>query len=109
MRLSLLFLAALAPALAGAYEPDAVVDASRGDLPLILTVPHDGDLSLGTVTSRSKGVSVRDENTRETAERIARALQARTGKRPYLVIAKVSRKYLDPNRPEQLLECVVPL
>ena len=67
---------------------------------MLLTVPHDGDEPLGTIASRSNGVSVRDEHTRDTAERVARALEKRTGKRPYLVIAKFGRKYLDANRPE---------
>ena len=96
----LLFLAALAPGLAGAYDASFMVGATPGSLPQNLTVPHDGDEPLGMMASRAKGVSVRDEHTRDTAERVARALQERTGRRPYLVIAKFDRKYLDANRPE---------
>jgi len=96
----LLALAAFAPAFAAAYDAAAMVDSSVGTMPLILTVPHDGNEPLGTTPARKKGVFVRDENTRETAEAVARALEARTGKRPYIVIAKAARKYVDPNRPE---------
>ena len=44
---------------------------------------------------------VRDTGTRDLAERVASRLEERLGKRPYVVIAKFSRKYLDANRPEQ--------
>lgn len=86
---------------ARAYDPAAMVLASPGTLPLILTVPHDGDDYLGLIPARSKGEVVRDAGTRELAERVAAALEQRLGKRPYLVVARFSRKYLDANRAEQ--------
>jgi N-formylglutamate amidohydrolase len=84
-----------------AYDALAMVDSSKGTLPLILTVPHDGGDFLGMVPVRKTGALVRDAGTAELAQRVASVLQARTGKRPYLVIARFSRKYLDANRTEQ--------
>jgi N-formylglutamate amidohydrolase len=78
-----------------------VVASSKGTLPLILTVPHDGGEFLGFLPVRTKGVLLRDTGTRELAERVASVLETRVGKRPYLVIALFSRKYLDANRSEQ--------
>ena len=84
-----------------AYDALAMVDSSKGTLPLILTVPHDGGDFLGLVPVRKKGALVRDAGTAELAQQVASILEARTGKRPYLVIARFSRKYLDANRAEQ--------
>jgi N-formylglutamate amidohydrolase len=92
--------AALLPQLAAAYEPSSVVDATPGTLPLLLTVPHDGADFLGMFPHRTKGATVRDAGTRELAERVATLLQQQLGHRPYLVVAKFSRKHLDANRAE---------
>lgn len=84
-----------------AYDAASTVAASKGTLPLILTVPHDGGEFLGLVPVRTQGALVRDAGTRELAERVATLLEERLGKRPYLVVAKFSRKYLDANRAAQ--------
>lgn len=97
----LLLFAVLVPTLSHAYDASGMIAASKGTLPLILTVPHDGGDSLGLVPVRTKGVLVRDSGTRELAERVATLLEERLGKRPYVVAAKFSRKYLDANRSEQ--------
>ena len=98
--LSLLLLA-LACEISFAYEPSSLVISSKGALPLILTVPHDGGELVGFLQVRKKGSLVRDAGTKELAEHVASILEVRTGKRPYLVIARFSRKYLDANRAEQ--------
>lgn len=97
----LVLLAAVIPCASRAYDPSSLVVSSKGMLPLILTVPHDGGEFLGLLPVRTKGALVRDAGTRELAERVASLLEERLGKRPYLVIAKFSRKYLDANRAEQ--------
>lgn len=92
---------ALTPAFCPAYDPASTVVSSKGTLPLILTVPHDGGEFLGLMQQRKKGVVLRDSGTRELAERTASMLESKSGKRPYLVIARFSRKYLDANRSEE--------
>lgn len=96
---SLLLCVAL-PGAAFAYDASAMVVSAKGTLPLILTVPHDGAEPLDALPVRTRGVVVRDAGTRELAERVASLLEARLGKRPYLVIARFSRKFLDANRAE---------
>jgi len=100
-RAILLALATLLPGGANAYDASSLVEATKGSLPLILTVPHDGGEFLGLLPVRTKGAVVRDAGTRDLAERVASLLESRTGKRPYIVIARFSRKYLDANRSEQ--------
>jgi N-formylglutamate amidohydrolase len=84
-----------------AYNPDDVIIVKQGSMPVILTVPHDGGDPLNGVPKRTKGVTVRDLGTRALAERTASLIEERTGKNPYLVIAKFGRKYMDANRAEQ--------
>lgn len=107
IRIALLLLVATFATVGGsvarAYDAASKVVASTGTLPLILTVPHDGDASLGSTPARTPGRSAqdkftRDAGTRALAEQIASHLEARFGKRPYIVIARFHRKYLDANR-----------
>jgi N-formylglutamate amidohydrolase len=107
IRIALLLLVATVGAnVARAYDPASMVVSSAGTLPLILTVPHDGDASLDSIPPRTAGRSKQDKFTRDVgtqllAEQIASHLEARFGKRPYIVIAKFHRKYLDANRAQQ--------
>ena len=98
------FLLAVAGSLwctAYAYDPEDKVIAKQGSMPVILTVPHDGADTLGWMSPRSKGATVRDVGTHELAERTANLIEKQTGTRPYLVVAQFSRKYLDANRAEK--------
>ncbi len=74
--------------------------ASSGTLPLLLTVPHDGDAVIAGAPRRTKGTVVRDAGTRSLAEEVAGLLQEKTGRRPYIVVALVSRAQVDVNRRE---------
>ena len=88
---------------AHAYDPQEYVIAKPGSMPVILTVPHDGADFIFGVSNRAKGVTVRDERTRELAERTADIIEKKTGKRPFLVVAKFSRKQIDANRAADLM------
>jgi N-formylglutamate amidohydrolase len=96
-----LLLFSFAPGISFAYDAASLVVSSKGTLPLILTVPHDGAESLGSLPVRKNGTIARDAGARALAERVASILEGRLGKRPYLVIARFSRKYLDANRAQQ--------
>lgn len=100
-RLFLLVVASSFLSMAYAYEPEDKVIAKQGSMPVILTVPHDGTETLGGMSPRSKGVTVRDIGTQDLAERTADLIEKQTGTRPYLVVAKFSRRYLDANRAEK--------
>jgi N-formylglutamate amidohydrolase len=97
--LVLAFVAAALPRTASADSP--LVISSEGSLPLLLTVPHDGEESIGSVPVRTAGATIRDLGTRPLAEKVASLLEQKLKARPRLVIAKFSRKYLDANRAEQ--------
>ncbi len=100
-RIFLLVVASALACNAYAYDPEDTVIAKQGSMPVILTVPHDGADTLGWISLRRKGATVRDVGTRDLAERTANLIEQQTGTRPYLVVAKFSRKYLDANRAEQ--------
>src|SRR5215467_15638240 len=75
-----------------------------GMLPIILSAPHGGRQSIPGVPAR-RGAGViqfatgRDNNTDELAETIAIRLEKRLNAKPFVVVARVERKYLDANRP----------
>ena len=81
-----------------------------GELPIILSAPHGGTEPVPGVPERTGAgvrgdsatgggfVTVRDVRTDELAALIADGLERRTGRRPSLVIARFSRKYVDANR-----------
>ena len=87
---------------------EELVMVQAGQLPVVLSAPHGGTLQIRGVEPRqgagmAKGPSGfftgRDAGTSELAVALADAMEKRIGKRPYLVVSKVHRKYLDPNRP----------
>lgn len=76
-----------------------------GLLPIILAAPHGGRQAIPGVPLR-RGIGVpqftteRDNNTAELAEMVAGKIHERLGAKPFLVIAKFERKYVDANRAE---------
>ncbi|MFT4551299.1 MAG: N-formylglutamate amidohydrolase/glutamine amidotransferase-like uncharacterized protein [Verrucomicrobiales bacterium] len=93
-----------APTVAKA-EPLVTIEA--GDLPIILSAPHGGREAIPGVSPR-KGIGVRSFNSRkdigtaQMTERLADEIEKKFGKRPYVVIARFHRKFLDVNRPPRL-------
>lgn len=94
-----------------AIDPQLFVQFQKGDLPIILSAPHGGNLDLpdtpkrtgeGMKTGSSGFFTGRDAGTEELAQMISDAIQSRFGRRPYVVASKVHRKYLDPNRPADI-------
>ena len=92
-------LVALGVATGGVAGQSGLVDAMRGELPLLLTVPHDGEESVPGVPRRTGGVQRRDAGTLPLAWGAAEALAAGLGGWPYLVAARFHRRYVDANRP----------
>lgn len=92
-------------------RPADYVIVQKGDLPFIITAPHGGRLKLAGVPVRTgDGVEKKvgskknftfafDSNTDKLALTLADEIEKRLGKRPYVVIAKFSRRYIDANRP----------
>jgi N-formylglutamate amidohydrolase len=77
-----------------------------GTLPIILSAPHGGRQSIpGIPLRRGAGVTQfatgRDNNTDELTEIVAARLETRLNAKPFLVVARFERKYLDANRPAE--------
>lgn len=87
------------------YEPGVsylgrrgYVEYVPGTLPLVISVPHGGDVEPDEIPDRSWGTVVTDRGTRETAAAVRDAFVASTGQAPHLVVSHLKRTKLDPNR-----------
>ena len=71
-----------------------------GTLPIIITVPHGGYLKPDAIPNRqcSDCVYAIDANTQELALSLDSLLKKKTGRYPHLIISKLHRIKLDPNR-----------
>ncbi|MEQ1827688.1 MAG: hypothetical protein ABL921_17140 [Pirellula sp.] len=87
------------------------VDEQAGDLPILLSAPHGGNLDLPGILARSGlgletgatgFLSGRDNGTEELTRAVSDSIEQRFGKRPYFVISRVHRRFLDPNRPAEI-------
>jgi len=74
------------------------VEYIPGELPIILSSPHDGRLLPDEIPDRTQGVTARDLNVHDVTLRTAAALQELTGKRPHVVLMHLRRRKLDANR-----------
>lgn len=90
----------------GAYAPgvsyfgrNGYVEYIPGELPLILSAPHGGSLLPSEMDSRSEGVFSSDLSTIELTLAVRDALVDLTGFAPHVVLSRVHRSRLDPNRP----------
>jgi N-formylglutamate amidohydrolase/glutamine amidotransferase-like uncharacterized protein len=97
-----------ATGLAYAQEALQLIYSQQGELPIIISAPHGGELDIPGAKSRSgEGlekkpggfVTARDTGTSEIARLLADAVQKTFGKQPYIVVNLAHRKYMDPNRP----------
>merc|ERR1712192_96436 len=109
-------------------EPDMnnnrYVEFSPGNTNLIFTVPHDGQTKLASIPIRQNGcrdvvggvcnypssedcvkpflckaILYSDSNTHDFTKRARAAFTKRTGLVPHLIVSKLHRSHLDPNRP----------
>lgn len=105
-QLGFVALATLLHAPLGAQEKNQPADFLSvwpGMLPIILTAPHGGRQAIPGVAAR-RGIGVpqftaeRDNNSAELAELVAVKISERLAAKPFLVIARFERKYIDANR-----------
>jgi N-formylglutamate amidohydrolase len=78
-----------------------LVTIERGRLPIILSSPHGGRTGIPGAKPREAvngAVLVRDDNTAELTALLADAIERELGARPYVVIARFQRKFVDANR-----------
>jgi N-formylglutamate amidohydrolase len=107
----LLALSVLACTPISAQDLDSLITFEQGELPIILSAPHGGrDPIPGAKQRLGKGVSAfvtrPDLSTDRLTESVADAIEKELGKRPFVIIARFQRKYLDANRtPAKAYEC----
>lgn len=92
------------------YGSNNYVEYQPGDLPIIISAPHGGLLSVSNslIPDRANGtyngvtyddiVTDNDTNTQDLARKVAAEIYARTGHRPHLVINLLPRIKMDANR-----------
>ncbi len=84
-------------------QPADFLTVWPGMLPIILAAPHGGRETIPGVAAR-RGIGVaqftagRDNNTAELAELVAGKIGERLAAKPFLVIARFERRYVDANR-----------
>lgn len=86
------------------------VEVIKGDIPLVLSVPHGGRYHDEQILDRDcpefgRVVLGMDRNTKEVALAIQEYFYDKYKKRPYMVIANLSRRKVDQNREVQLATC----
>jgi len=82
------------------YGTNNYVEYQVGNLPIVISVPHGGDLSPTSIPTRicNNPETVTDSFTIETAEQIKAALFSATGCYPHVIICNLKRTKLDCNR-----------
>merc|ERR1719483_907234 len=68
-------------------------------LPLIICVPHDGWEYPADIKNRTEGGLISDSKTLEIGKGLFDGLTKKFGMSPHLVISKLHRSKMDPNRP----------
>jgi hypothetical protein len=69
-----------------------------GELPLIFSAPHGGYLTPSEIPDRTYGTTGTDRKTIETVLALREAVFNFTGKYPHVIISRLKRTKLDPNR-----------
>jgi N-formylglutamate amidohydrolase len=87
-------------------DPASYIEFLKGDIPLVISVPHGGNLEVDEIPRRTKGVLGIDGETimiaRELVDLIKDFCEKRNidGRSPSYIMAKVARSRIDLNREE---------
>jgi N-formylglutamate amidohydrolase len=87
-------------------NPASLITIMKGELPIVLSAPHGGKEPIPGVPERSNKTvpqfaTVRDTGTDLLTLEIAKEVESLFGKKPWMVVAKFSRKYIDANRSKE--------
>jgi len=69
-----------------------------GDGPFVLSAPHGGALTPAEIPDRTVGTTATDTNTDPMIRAVGGAIELASGRRPHLIISRLRRTKLDPNR-----------
>lgn len=74
------------------------IEYYAGNLPIILSAPHGGQLTPDEISDRTYGTFVTDLNTYELTKTIMDSMIIRFGGYPHVILCKLKRTKLDANR-----------
>ena len=74
------------------------IEYHAGNLPIILSAPHGGQLTPDEISDRTYGTFVTDLNTYELTKTIMDSMIVRFGGYPHVILCKLKRTKLDANR-----------
>ena len=80
------------------YGRSQYVQYFPGELPVVLSAGHGGELRSAEIPDRTEGTFVQDRNTMDLALRVRQTIKDQTGYWPHLVVSHLHRIKLDPNR-----------
>jgi hypothetical protein len=80
------------------FGANQYVEYLAGDLPIILSVPHGGDISPDAIPDRTEAITINDPLDQEYSRELVEELRRLTGRTPHVVINRLARRKLDPNR-----------
>jgi hypothetical protein len=88
------------------FDASLYITYVKGNIPLIISVPHGGELKPNTIPDRTcnDAVNISDAYTVELALEIMQVFE-KNGQRPYLVINKMHRSKMDANRNKSEATC----
>lgn len=90
------------------YDANRFIEYIPGNLPIVISVPHDGDSILPPAYKRKCGSDTRDNYTQILARQIDTAFMQLMGCRPHIIINRLKRDFLDPNREKKEATCQDP-
>lgn len=96
------------------YSTNDWIEYHAGNLPVIISAPHGGDLTPSNITTRTEEncggsfVTSKDLNTAELARSLKYRFYEHTGKYPHVIINRLHRSKLDANRNKSQGACGSP-
>lgn len=93
------------------FSANGYVEYRAGNLPIILSAPHGGDLAPAIIPDRScpNAQTLNDANTQALTRQLDTAIQQRFGCYPHVIINRLARRKLDANRDLGEAACGNPL
>ena len=80
------------------YGRESYIEYYAGNLPIILSAPHGGQLIPDEISDRTYGTLVTDANTYELTKTIMDSMIVKFGGYPHVILCKLKRTKLDANR-----------
>ena len=80
------------------FGREKYIEYYAGNIPIILSAPHGGQLTPDEISDRTYGTFVTDLNTYELTKTIMDSMIVRFGGYPHVILCKLKRTKLDANR-----------